>query len=172
MITTVVRLIQDRARNHNQTIKINVEKPSPVCIADTRKIKQILLNLLSNALKFTSEGGSILFECKRSEKGDLVLTIKDTGIGIPEDKLALCFEPFSQIDSTLSRQFEGTGLGLPLARGLAELHGGELFLTSEEGKGTTAHFILPASRVRKAGRIPSGASSSPWNEPKQSPSDR
>ena len=148
LVTNVVRLVQGRAKNQNQTIEVFVEDPSLTCVADTRKIKQILLNLLSNALKFTPEGGSIIVNCKHSDNGELSITVKDTGIGIAEDKLALCFEPFAQIDSTLSRQFEGTGLGLPLAKGLAELHGGELFLTSREGEGTTAHLTLPASRIK------------------------
>ena len=116
---------------------------------DRLRVKQVLLNLLSNAIKFTHQGGSVTVEAKQTASGDVAVQVRDTGIGIPADLIPTVFEPFRQVDSTLSRKFEGTGLGLSLVRTLVELHDGTVTLESEVGKGTTVSILLPASRSIK-----------------------
>ena len=100
-----------------------------------------------NAVKFTPDQGRITLAASVADSGGLVFSVIDTGIGMTEPEIAIALEPFGQVDNTLSRSFEGTGLGLPLARKLTELHGGQLQVTSIKGKGTTVNVILPAERV-------------------------
>jgi signal transduction histidine kinase len=128
--------------------KITVEySPAPdatTVFADPMRLKQILINLLHNAVKFTPENGSIKLKVQTEPKEGLIrFSVTDTGIGIkPEDQTKL-FKPFVQIDGKLSRQYEGTGLGLSLAKKLVELHGGHIEMQSEFGKGSCFTFILP-----------------------------
>jgi signal transduction histidine kinase len=119
----------------------------PQLRADARAIKQVLLNFLSNAVKFTPEGGQVTVnvECKGS--GKLCLSVTDTGIGMSAADIAIALQPFGQVDSNLARKNEGTGLGLPICKSLVELHGGELSVTSEPNAGTTMTAIFPASRT-------------------------
>jgi len=117
---------------------------------DPTKMKQVMLNLLSNAVKFTAPKGHIQIESLLHENGDLLLLISDTGIGIPSEQIEKVFQPFEQVADHLTREHEGTGLGLPIAKGLIELHGGELVLSSELGVGTTARLRLPSARVHNA----------------------
>jgi signal transduction histidine kinase len=114
---------------------------------DRRRLRQVLLNLLSNALKFTPKGGRVVIAGEVDETGSLRLAVKDSGIGIAKEHLAKVLEPFWQVDSGLNRCQEGTGLGLPLAKRLIEMHGGSLHLSSEPGSGTTAMVSLPAERI-------------------------
>jgi signal transduction histidine kinase len=112
--------------------------------ADADKTEQILLNLLSNAIKFTEPGGRIDLECVR-QADSVLFRVRDTGCGIPPDKLGAVFEPFVQIDRTLKSQHEGTGLGLAISQDLAEqMHGG-LTVESEVGKGSAFTLTLPAA---------------------------
>jgi len=106
----------------------------------------VLINLLSNAVKFTPAGGRITLTARNRPDG-LVINVTDTGIGIAPENIAKAFETFGQIDSTVARKHKGTGLGLPLARQLVELHGGTLTLESAVGTGTAATIMLPASRI-------------------------
>jgi signal transduction histidine kinase len=115
--------------------------------ADARALRQMLINLLSNAVKFTGRGGRVAVAWRLGTTGDLLLAVADTGIGIAPDDVARVLEPFGQVDSGLARRHEGTGLGLPLVRSLAELHGGGIVLDSAPGVGTTVTIRLPASRV-------------------------
>ena len=94
-----------------------------------------------------STGGEVLLQADRGADGGFAFTVSDTGIGIAPDEIAVAMAPFSQLDSGLARKFDGTGLGLPLSKALAELHGGTLALESQIGKGTTVRINLPASRV-------------------------
>jgi len=114
---------------------------------DCVKFKQVMLNLLSNAVKFTEPGGRIQIGSVIETRGDLVISIRDTGIGIPPEQVEKVLEPFEQVEDHLTRRHEGTGLGLPIARSLIELHGGELVLSSDVGIGTTATLWLPRDRV-------------------------
>jgi two-component system cell cycle sensor histidine kinase PleC len=98
----------------------------PPMILDRLRVKQIVLNLLSNALKFTDAGGTVGIEARQDASGCVVVSVRDTGIGIPPEMISMVFEPFQQIDSALARKYEGTGLGLSLVKTLVELHGGEV----------------------------------------------
>ena len=108
-----------------------------------------MINLLSNAAKFTPDSGQIVLAVAECPTGELAFSVTDSGIGMTEAEIEIALEPFGQVDNTLSRGFEGGGLGLSLARKLTELHGGRLELTSVKGRGTTAKVILPAERVRQ-----------------------
>jgi len=115
---------------------------------DPSKMKQAFVHLLSNAVKFNAEDGVVRVSTKRQASGDLVVSIRDTGCGIPADYLDRVLEPFGQVEDHLTRQNEGVGLGLPLARAMVSLHGGELTLTSQVGVGTVVDITLPAERLR------------------------
>ena len=116
-------------------------------------MRQILLNLLSNAVKFTLDGGEVRVS-SFLKNGGLVITVSDTGIGIAAGDIPKVMTSFGQVDSKVSRKYEGSGLGLPLAKHLVELHGGTLTLESQVDVGTTVSIILPSSRiVEKSGRV-------------------
>ncbi len=136
---------QARARQISLTVSLP-EEPLSVRV-DLTKMRQILINLLSNAVKFTPEGGHVSVSAQQAADGSIVLSVTDTGIGMTEAEMAIAMEPFGQVDSTLSRIAEGTGLGLPLAHRLIELHGGTLVLRSVKGQGTTVEVTIPAQRV-------------------------
>jgi PAS domain S-box-containing protein len=119
----------------------------PKAWAEERALKQILLNLLSNAVKFTPRGGSVRVEGALTAQGEIVLEVRDTGIGIAADMLPHLFLPFHQGDNSTSRRYGGTGLGLAITRRLIELHGGRIDISSALGEGTTARIFLPADRV-------------------------
>src|SRR4029077_10680408 len=113
------------------------EDQLPLLTADPTRLKQILLNLMSNAIKFTEPGGSVAVVLRRTAIGDIAFEVRDTGPGMTPDEINIALEPFGQVDAGHTRRYEGTGLGLPLARRLAELHGGSLQISSEKGRGTT-----------------------------------
>jgi len=115
---------------------------------DPDKLRQILLNLLSNSVKFTAPGGRVTVRCSK-DKGSVAIEVEDTGKGIPADKLDVVFEPFVQLDSGLTRTTDGTGLGLAISRGLARGMGANLSVRSEVGVGSVFTLTLPLSRVRR-----------------------
>ena len=118
--------------------------------ADRKLIAQALLNLLSNAVKFTPAGGYINIVAKREAgAGDLLISVSDTGIGMAPEEIPRALEPFGQIDGTLARRYDGTGLGLTITKAFIEMHGGALTLDSEKGRGTTATIRLPGWRCRQ-----------------------
>ena len=120
---------------------------APLLRADDRKLNQVLLNLLSNAIKFTPAGGTVAVRVSSEKDGDVIIRVSDTGIGIAKHELERVFEPFVQLDSSLARKYEGTGLGLPLSRRWIEFHGGTLVLSSDLGIGTVAEIRLPSGRI-------------------------
>ncbi len=132
---------QAEAASVTLTTQVTAEVGEVVC--DRRAVQQILLNLMSNAVKFTPENGRVAVEAWRNGSR-LVLTVSDTGIGIDEADLCRLGQPFVQVQNDLTRQFEGTGLGLALVKGLVKLHRGEMTLESEPGQGTTVRVVLPA----------------------------
>jgi signal transduction histidine kinase len=115
---------------------------------DERLIRQIVLNLLTNAIKFTTEGGKVTLSVVAEPGHDIVIQVQDTGIGIAQEDIARVIRPFEQIETVLSRSHGGTGLGLPLTSKLTELHGGTFDIQSQVGKGTTVIVRLPAERLR------------------------
>jgi two-component system, cell cycle sensor histidine kinase PleC len=145
------RLISERVRAGNLELAIDLPADLPLLRGDELRLKQVLLNLLSNAVKFTPVGGRITLSARMTAESGIILAVADTGIGMKPEEIPIALEPFRQIDSALNRRYEGTGLGLPLARTLVELHGGMLVISSTPGQGTTVTVALPAARViRKA----------------------
>ncbi len=147
VIASGLRLIGPRARENNIRLVTDYAEPLSLVVADARRLKQILINLLSNAVKFTPEGGTITVKAWAAPGLGAAFQVIDTGIGIPEDQQIRMLEPFTQVESGLSRKHEGTGLGLPLCRALIEVHGGELQLESALGQGTSITVCLPKSRI-------------------------
>jgi PAS domain S-box-containing protein len=129
--------------------KIEIDLPAdvPPLLVDPRRLAQALGNLLANALKFTPSGGKVRFAASARADGGIHLMVQDDGIGMAQETIAAALEPFRQLDSTLSRRFEGAGLGLSIAKALAELHGGTLQIQSAVGEGTIVIIALPASCV-------------------------
>lgn len=147
IIGSALRLLRERIDAGGLILIDGVPEDLPPLWADPRMLKQIMINLLSNAVKFTPAGGEIELRCAIEKGGTLLITVRDTGIGIAVHDIPAALAPFGQVESTLARRHTGTGLGLPLCRCLVEVHGGELVLESEEGVGTTVIIRLPASRV-------------------------
>jgi signal transduction histidine kinase len=126
---------------------IDLPDDLPPLSGDERKTKQVLLNLITNAVKFTPAGGKITISACFDPEDGMAITVADTGIGIPEADLDRVLKPFEQVDSSLSRQHQGTGLGLPLVKAIMEMHGGRLRLRSELGAGTRVTVVFPPERV-------------------------
>jgi PAS domain S-box-containing protein len=124
-----------------------VEGPAPLLVADRTRLTEILLNLLSNAIKFSEPGGEVVVMLRQTPEGEVVFEVRDTGIGMSGPEIEIALEPFGQVDPGFSRRVAGAGLGLPLARRLAELHGGAIEIRSEKGVGTTAILVLPPTRA-------------------------
>jgi PAS domain S-box-containing protein len=147
VIDECASLIAPQAAANALSVKVEIADRLPDLRGDSRAIKQILLNLLSNAVKFTPARGKVALRAQVSEAGELELAVSDTGIGIAEDDAERIFEPFYQVDSDLSRRFEGTGLGLSLVKGLIEMHGGKVAVRSAPNQGTTFTVTLPTARI-------------------------
>ncbi|WP_009868974.1 PAS-domain containing protein [Paramagnetospirillum magnetotacticum] len=142
-----LRLVGSRAEAGNVDLSEDMPESLPHLMIDSRRTKQILINLLGNAVKFTPPGGKVTLRGETRDSGGIAFHVIDTGIGMSEADMAVALSPFGQVDTGLDRRFEGAGLGLPLAKSLAELHGGSLEITSIPGKGTTVSVYFPASCV-------------------------
>ena len=142
---SALKIIATKTRERKQKLVIDIDPAAPPLYADERALTQILINLVSNAVKFTPDGGRITVAGTRARSGDFQIMVEDNGPGIPREKLDRVFKPFSQVDNRYDRQGSGTGLGLALVRGLAELHGGRAWVESDFGKGCRAYVILPAA---------------------------
>ncbi len=144
-----VRLLAERAQSGGVAVAVEAEPGLPRLYADARMVKQIVLNLAVNAIKFTPAGGSVCIEATMAEDG-LRLSVVDTGIGMSSDDLARALTPFGQVGDPLTRRQDGAGLGLPLVQKLAELHGARFDIESVPGTGTTVSVTFPAARVLSA----------------------
>ena len=149
-VTACLSLIGARAAENGLQLTDDIDAGHAGLTADARKLKQILINLLSNAVKFTPAGGTIRVQTRVETNGDLCIAVIDTGIGMAPEDLPKALSPFVQIDGKLDRKYQGTGLGLPLAKSLVELHGGALEMKSAIDRGTTVIARFPAARVGKA----------------------
>ena len=139
-----LRLVLELAQKKNLKLALSMDNKSVMLTADERRLKQILVNLLSNAIKFTPEGGSVTLATTCDvESESLMFSVRDTGIGIAAEDLSRLFSPFTQLDSKLSRQYAGTGLGLTLVLRLVEMHGGSVTVESEIGKGSCFTIRIP-----------------------------
>ncbi len=147
-IRTSLIAVAGRARDRHIKIELRVPEALPLLRADSTKLRQVLINLMSNAVKFTEPGGSVTVSAVVANDGGMHIAIRDTGIGMTPAETAIALQPFGQVDNSLARAHEGTGLGLPLALRLMELHGGQLRIESIKGTGTTVTVWLPPERVR------------------------
>jgi signal transduction histidine kinase len=141
-IENALLLIRERASRHGIKLDRAIDDRLGDFIGDERKVKQILVNLLTNAVKFTPEGGQIKVEA-RSGDNAVIVSVTDTGIGIAKEDQEVIFEEFRQASGNYAQKREGTGLGLTLTRKFVEMHGGKIWVESEPGKGSTFTFTLP-----------------------------
>jgi signal transduction histidine kinase len=147
MIDICRRIVAPMAQNGQVALACDVAENLPGLRCDETRLKQILINLLSNAVKFTPQGGQVTLTAALTADGELMFSVRDTGIGMSEQDVEVALQPFRQIDNSLSRRYEGTGLGLPLAKALVDLHGGRLAIASQPGSGTEVRITLPAARL-------------------------
>jgi len=147
IIETSLRIVHERAERAGIGVTSQVAPALPVLRGDARRVRQILLNLLSNSIKFTASGGRVSVRAANAPAGGVTVSVTDSGIGIAAEDIEKAMMPFGQVDGRLNRKYEGTGLGLPLAKSLTELHGGRLTLQSVVGEGTTVTLEFPAARV-------------------------
>ncbi|MDX1710107.1 MAG: PAS-domain containing protein [Rhodovibrionaceae bacterium] len=147
VIDACLLLVRPKSEAKGLDLTANLPERLPRLHADPRRLKQVLINLLINAVKFTPPGGRIAVSAQWSHERGVCLRVADTGEGIAEDQLERVLEPFTQADASFSRKHEGTGLGLPLSRRLVECHGGELSISSRLGEGTEVRVHLPVERL-------------------------
>jgi PAS domain S-box-containing protein len=152
-----VALMRSHAVAGSLLLSIEVEDDLPQLCADPTRLKQILLNLISNAIKFTGPGGAVVVAVRKGEEGGIVFMVRDAGPGMTPQEIETALEPFGQVDAGHTRRYEGTGLGLPLAQRLAELHGGTLRVDSVKGRGTTVTVVMPPERTVMAVEVPASA---------------
>ncbi|WP_422365992.1 PAS domain-containing sensor histidine kinase [Pelagibius sp.] len=144
---SVLRVVRERADKAGVALTFTQEEPLPPIFVDERKLKQALLNLLTNAIKFTEESGFVTLKIKSAADSGFIFQVADSGIGMAPEDVPKALRKFGQVDSDLNRRYEGTGLGLPLTKALIEMHQGTLEVKSKRGKGTTVTLRLPAIRI-------------------------
>ncbi len=149
VIGVCVNMVKSKADENSLNLKVDVAPDLPELLGDVLKVKQILLNLLSNAVKFTPKGGEVKVLAHHDDADRLWIEVIDDGIGIAKHDLSKVMSTFGQVDSAMNRTHQGTGLGLPLASTLAQLHGGGLLLESQPGEGTSARLWFPAHRTQR-----------------------
>ena len=147
-LDNALTLVKERSLRHGITLEVDLDSSLGTIVADERKFKQILLNLLTNAIKFTQEGGSITVNATGA-KNLLKIVVSDTGVGISLEDQKLIFEEFRQASVKDGQASEGTGLGLTLTKKFVEMHGGEISVESEVGKGSSFKFWLPLAQIEE-----------------------
>lgn len=147
VIEATTRIMRERAETAGVELEVPAAEEPIFVYADERVLKQIMLNLISNAVKFTPHGGEVMVHTALRKNGDLEIVVRDTGIGMSPEDQRVALKTFGQADTSFSRKYNGTGLGLPLSRRFVEMHGGRLTLESALGEGTTVTVTLPARRV-------------------------
>jgi signal transduction histidine kinase len=145
LVEDCVNSLQPLAKRSRIVLRTSLADKLPCIVADPRRLKQILLNLLTNAIKFTKEGGQVIVSGTMVD-GELRLRVRDNGVGMTKDEIAFAMQPFHQLD-TAPRQQSGTGLGLPVTKALVDANRARLVLTSEPGVGTSADVVFPAERL-------------------------
>jgi signal transduction histidine kinase len=145
VIAAVARVMRAQADEGGILLSADIAPGLPRVMADEKRLRQVLINLVTNAVKFKEREGSVSIAAHMTG-GSIAITVTDTGIGIAPEDIDRAFEPFVQLEASLSRRFGGSGLGLHLARTLARAMGFKLTLDSEQGRGTTATLIIPADR--------------------------
>jgi PAS domain S-box-containing protein len=140
-------IVKEAAANAELSLRVDVPEDLPPLYADKRSVRQILLNLLSNSIKFTPSGGRVMVGARLEPSGEFALVVSDTGVGMTADGIEIVLQPFGQIESAHTRTHNGTGLGLPISKSLAEIHGGSMTVESTVGEGTEITVRFPARRV-------------------------
>jgi signal transduction histidine kinase len=135
-------MVRDRVAAKGQTLDVRIAPQAPAVRVDMRRMRQVLLNLLTNASKFTPEGGVITVAVRGTAAGGAVVAIADTGVGMTPEEMRVAMQPFGQVQNMYTRTQEGTGLGLAISQGLVKAHGGEFYMESEPGAGTTVVITL------------------------------
>ncbi len=169
IVKSSIAMVAPRAEATGLTIETKLEAGCEKLFGDARAFKQVILNLLSNAVKFTDRGGLITVSAKLREDHGISIAVADTGIGIPADSISRILEPFEQAGSTLTRRWDGIGLGLPIVTRLMELHNAKLAIDSVENEGTSVHVILPPERTRGEHAIKQNADADTPEEPRLPP---
>jgi len=150
LVTSAILLSQRRIDQKRQTIEVHIPATLPPVMADALRLKQILINLLSNASKFTAEGGRLRVAAEPEGAERIAIAVSDTGVGMTQEEIDRALQPFTQIRSAYTRNEEGTGLGLPIARALVLRHGGTFHVASTPSVGTTVTFTLPIATETQA----------------------
>ncbi len=145
VVDQVVDSMRDRAEEKEIALSVSIAESVENVFADETRLEQVLINLIGNALKFTEKGGEIAVSAIAGDNDFVEFSVRDTGMGIPTDRLESVFLKFEQADSSSKRSAGGTGLGLPISKSLVELHGGKMWVESEEGRGSTFSFTIPVS---------------------------
>jgi signal transduction histidine kinase len=161
VLSDCVTLMGEQCRQAGLTIDSEPASEPLAVMGEPAKLRQIFLNLLSNAAKFTEAGGRISLRAGPRSQDQIAVVVADTGIGMAPEHIPIALTPFEQIDSRLARRYEGTGLGLPLAKALVELHGGRISIESQPGKGTQVTVALPRASAVDAGDGELGAAAEP-----------
>lgn len=146
VLASCLLIVEAKARDKQISVEHQVDDALPPLLADPLRLKQILINLLGNAVKFTPERGRVRIVAAPATPGMALISVEDTGIGMSPHEIEIALRPFGQVDSAINKRHEGTGLGLPIASALAKLHGGELRVSSEKGAGTRVSVTLPFAR--------------------------
>lgn len=128
-------------------LTLDIGADLPAVRGDIVKLRQVFINLISNSIKFTPENGVVVVSAKRTTTGRVRLSVRDTGVGMSDDEVLVAVTPFGQVDGGKNRWREGTGLGLPIARALVQMHGGSFDIRSEKSKGTEIVIVLPEVRA-------------------------
>ncbi len=144
-----LNLIKEKALRHNIALKVELDPQLKFIEADMQRFKQIIFNLLDNAVKFSKKEGGMVTITAKNEDGMAKFSVSDTGIGIKEENLVRIFKEFEQLDSGISRKYGGTGLGLSITKKLLELHGGNVSVKSKFGEGSTFTFVLPIEQKKE-----------------------
>ena len=146
ILSSCLLIVEAKAREKYIAVNCQVDRNFPLLLGDGLRLKQILINLLGNAVKFTPEKGRVSVEALVLDEDRAAITVTDTGIGMSPGEIETALRPFGQIDTGFNKRHEGTGLGLPIAYALTRMHGGELRIESEKGRGTRVTINLPTVR--------------------------
>ena len=173
VIHNLDNLISLKAEEKNLTYQVNIDNNIPAILTgDPLRLGQVMINLCTNAVKFTDEGGSVEVKAElHDENGEpqqILFSVKDNGIGMTAEQQSILFQPFSQADSSITRQYGGTGLGLAISRELVKMMGGDIWVDSIPGEGSTFHFTLPVTSSEKTYDLPQEA----LNDAQQAASER
>jgi len=155
VLNRCLRMFREKAAKQGVRLVLEIPDSIPQLRVDPRLLNQLLINLISNAVKFTTKGGSVVVSAADEGDAGYRIRVEDSGIGITKEDLPKVIEPFIQVESAFSRKHEGTGLGLPLVKKIVELHGGKLDIASELGVGTTVTACFPTARVIRRAEQPS-----------------